>query len=179
MSGSARPHPFTSTAVALLILAVGCSADAATTDGTRVTPSAASPAPPAIDATDPSPTPAYQDTDTPVDGIYTSTVSEADAHAAGVPRGAYTDIVGDYELDLDHGDARVMFTHGVTVQVLGGTYEVDGDILTVTDEGLRITLRWERDGRDLRLTVLRATEGPSGLALDRTVFGSHAWERIG
>jgi hypothetical protein len=114
---------------------------------------------------------------TPVDGIYTVRVTEADARAAGVPAGRFTELVGDYELDLVRGQVVVYFTHGVTIDLLRGTYTVRDDALRLTsDEGLDQTYGWTREHGQLRLTLLETSDRESRV-LDELIFTTHPWER--
>ncbi len=165
--------------VAVTVSVGACGADAPTVD----------PAPPAsaseTGAASPAATPTTPASDagsevTPIDGIYRSSVTEADARAAGIGPGRFAEVVGDYELDLVRGQVHVLFTHTIISDGLIGTYTVDGDTVRFVagDGGLHETFRWSLDHGALQLTLLQ-TDQPGARVYDELVFGTDPWERHG
>ena len=184
MSGGTRPrtrplHRALLAAVVstplLLSAACGGTGDAESqTDPSTATSAPAASAPTPADPATPS---ASEDQVTAVDGVYVATVTEDEAVAAGIPRGKLVDLVGDYELDLVRGLAKMYFTHGVTVDALTGTYRVDGDTLRVADDGgVRLTFTWTRHGGTLELRLVGTSE-PQARSVDELVFTSSPWDR--
>lgn len=116
---------------------------------------------------------------TAADGIYTATITERDAADAGVPKSRYSDVVGDYELDLVRGQLAMYFTGVITLDLLRGTYSVRGNELELaSDGGPTLTLRWARDDGGLSLTLVK-TDAPGDRAIDEMVFSTHTWKRTG
>jgi hypothetical protein len=116
---------------------------------------------------------------TAADGIYSVTITERDAADAGVPKGSFSQVVGDYELDLVRGHLAMYFTGVITLDLLRGTYTVRGDELElVSDGGPTMRLTWARRHGGLSLT-LEDTDQPVDRAIDEMIFSAHTWERIG
>jgi hypothetical protein len=165
--------------VAVSVSVGACSADAPTTD-----PSAPATGADTGAATEaPTPTTSASDAGdgvTPIDGIYRSTVTEADARAAGIGPGRFSEVVGDYELDLVRGQVHVLFTHTINSDGLIGSYTVDGDSVRFVagDGSLHETFRWSLDHGALQLTLLK-TDQPGARVYDELVFGTDPWERHG
>jgi hypothetical protein len=113
------------------------------------------------------------------DGIYAVTITERDAADAGVPKNRYSDVVGDYELDLVRGQLAMYFTGVITLDLLRGTYTVRGNELELApDGGPTLRLTWVRDHGDLSLT-LEETDQPGDRAIDEMIFSAHTWKRTG
>jgi len=113
------------------------------------------------------------------DGIYTVTITERDAADAGVPKSRFSQVVGDYELDLVRGQLAMYFTGVITLDLLRGTYSVRGNKLElVSDGGPTLRLTWARGHGGLSLT-LEDTDQPADRAVDEMIFSAHTWERIG
>jgi hypothetical protein len=116
---------------------------------------------------------------TAADGIYSVTITERDAADAGVPKGRYSQVVGDYELDLVRGQLAMYFTGVITLDLLRGTYTVRGKELELaSDEGPTLLLTWARDHGGLSLT-LEDTDQPADRAIDEMIFSTHRWNRTG
>jgi hypothetical protein len=116
---------------------------------------------------------------TAADGIYAVTITERDAADAGVPKSRYSEVVGDYELDLVRGQLAMYFTGVITLDLLRGTYRVRGDELTLaSDGGPTLRLTWARDHGGLSMT-LQETDRPGDRAIDEMIFSAHTWERTG
>ncbi|MEP6475952.1 MAG: hypothetical protein ABJC60_01645, partial [Actinomycetota bacterium] len=114
---------------------------------------------------------------TPIDGVYAVTITDADAAAAGIPTHRVADLVGDYQLEMVRGQIRLSRTHGVTLEVLRGTYVVDGSAVAYSgDETPTLGFEWERDHGELRLT-LTETDDPQGRAVHELIFTTHPWDR--
>jgi hypothetical protein len=113
------------------------------------------------------------------DGIYSLTITERDAKDAGVPHGQFSQVVGDYELDLVRGELAMYFTGVITLDLLRGTYTVRGNELDLAPEsGPDLRLRWTRDHGALSLTLEDPDRTADG-AIDEMIFSAHTWERIG
>ena len=113
------------------------------------------------------------------DGIYAVTITERDAADAGVPKNRYSDVVGDYELDLVRGQLAMYFTGVITLDLLRGTYTVRGNELVLeSDGGPTLRLTWVRDHGGLSLT-LEETDQPGERAIDEMIFSAHTWKRTG
>ena len=113
------------------------------------------------------------------DGIYAVTITERDAADAGVPKNRYSEVVGDYELDLVRGQLAMYFTGVITLDLLRGTYTVRGnELVLASDGGPTLRLTWARDHGGLSLT-LEETDEPGDRATDEMVFSAHTWERTG
>ena len=116
---------------------------------------------------------------TAADGIYSVTITERDAADAGVPKGRYSQVVGDYELDLVRGQLAMYFTGVITLDLLRGTYTVRGKELELTsDGGPTLRLTWAREHGDLSLTLEDTTQ-PADRAIDEMIFSAHRWNRTG
>lgn len=116
---------------------------------------------------------------TPADGIYAVTITERDAADAGVPTSKFSQVVGDYELDLVRGQLAMYFTGAITLDLLRGTYTVRGNELELaSDGGPTLQLTWARHHGDLSLT-LENTDDPGSRAIDEMVFSTHTWQRTG
>jgi hypothetical protein len=127
----------------------------------------------------PSPTDSGGDGDaiSAIDGIYSVTITERDAAEAGVPKGKFSQVVGDYELDLVRGQLAMYFTGVITLDLLRGTYTVDGHELELASEGgPTLHLKWARDGDGLALT-LEDTDQPADRTIDEMIFSSHTWSK--
>jgi hypothetical protein len=116
---------------------------------------------------------------TAADGIYSVTITERDAADAGVPKGRFSQVVGDYELDLVRGQLAMYFTGVITLDLLRGTYTVRGKELELaSDGGPTLLLTWARDHGGLSLT-LEDTDQPADRAIDEMIFSTHRWNRTG
>ncbi len=116
---------------------------------------------------------------TAADGIYAVTITERDAADAGVPKSRYSEVVGDYELDLVRGQLAMYFTGVITLDLLRGTYTVRGnELVLASDGGPTLRLTWARDHGGLSLT-LEETDEPGDRAIDEMVFSAHTWKRTG
>jgi hypothetical protein len=114
-----------------------------------------------------------------IDGIYAVTITERDAAEAGVPKGKFSQIVGDYELDLVRGQLAMYFTGVITLDLLRGSYTVDGHALELASQGgPTLRLKWARDRDGLALT-LEDTDQPADRAVDEMIFSSHTWRKTG
>ncbi len=113
------------------------------------------------------------------DGIYAVTITEGDAADAGVPKNRYSDVVGDYELDLVRGQLAMYFTGVITLDLLRGTYTVRGnELVLASDGGPTLRFTWARDHGGLSLT-LEETDQPWERAIDDMIFSAHTWKRTG
>jgi hypothetical protein len=163
-------NPWSVRCVVALSIVMGL---AACDSGGSTTPAPTSP--PVV----PSPTESGGDGDaiSAIDGIYSVTITERDAAGAGVPKGEFSQIVGDYELDLVRGQLAMYFTGVITLDLLRGTYTVDGhELELVSEDGPTLRLKWERDGDGLAL-VLEDTDQPADRAVDEMIFSSHTWSK--
>jgi hypothetical protein len=116
---------------------------------------------------------------TAADGIYSVTITERDAADAGVPKGRFSQVVGDYELDLVRGQLAMYFTGVITLDLLRGTYTVRGKELELaSDGGPTLRLTWAREHGDLSLTLEDTTQ-PADRAIDEMIFSAHRWNRTG
>ena len=180
MRAARNRHPVLTTAVlaiaiALALAACGSGGGVASTSApispSEVRPATGSPAG--------SPSTATGSDTTAADGIYTVTITERDAADAGVPKNRYSEVVGDYELDLVRGQLAMYFTGVITLDLLRGTYTVQGDELELaSDGGPTLQLTWARDHGGLSLT-LEDTDEPGDRAIDEMIFSSHTWKRTG
>jgi hypothetical protein len=164
-----------STAVLAIVIAMAACGSGG---GSASTSAPASPSDVPSATGSPGATPSGSDT-TAADGIYVVTITERDAADAGVPKSRYSDVVGDYELDLVRGQLAMYFTGVITLDLLRGTYTVQGNELElVSDGGPTLRLTWARDHGGLSLT-LEDTDQPAGRAIDEMIFSAHTWKRTG
>jgi hypothetical protein len=163
--------------LAIVITMVACSSGGGVTSSSA--PASTSDIASATDSPDGSPaTPTGSDT-TAADGIYAVTISERDAADAGVPKSRYSDVVGDYELDLVRGQLAMYFTGVITLDLLRGTYTVRGNELELaSDGGPTLTLTWARDHGGMSLTLVETSQ-PGARAIDEMIFSAHTWKRTG
>ena len=164
-----------STAVLAIVIAMAACGSGG---GSASTSAPASPSDVPSATGSPGGTPSGSDT-TAADGIYAVTITERDAADAGVPKSRYSDVVGDYELDLVRGQLAMYFTGVITLDLLRGTYTVQGDELELaSDGGPTLRLTWARDHGGLSLN-LEDTDQPGGRAIDEMIFSAHTWKRTG
>jgi hypothetical protein len=172
MSGHTRHHRAALVAASLVIAVALNACGGPSDDGTA--PSISTP--PSADAVTSSPGGGSETT--PIDGVYAVTITDVDAAGAGIPKSKLDDFVGDYEMTMVRGQIQISFTHGVTGEILRGTYTVDGDLLAVSgEEGLELGFDWGLQHGELTLD-LTETDHPQERSMDELVFTSHPWERI-
>ena len=96
-----------------------------------------------------------------------------------MPKNRYSDVVGDYELDLVRGQLAMYFTGVITLDLLRGTYTVRGNELVLeSDGGPTLRLTWARDHGGMSLTLVE-TDQPGDRAIDEMIFSAHTWKRTG
>ncbi|MBA3689852.1 MAG: hypothetical protein H0W82_00380 [Actinobacteria bacterium] len=172
MSDHARPYR---AALATAILAIALFANAC--EGASDAGRAPSGAPASTGAATTSAPPVGSET-TAIDGIYDVTITDSDAAAAGIPKGSFADVVGDYELSLARGQIRLVRSHGVILEVLRGVYTVEGDTLAVSgDETPRLSFEWQLRHGELRLNLTDTTDQTEARIVDELIFNTHPWER--
>jgi hypothetical protein len=163
--------------LAIVIALVACSSDGGVTSSSA--PASPSGVASATRSPAGSPSTATGSDTTAADGIYAVTITERDAADAGVPKSRYSDVVGDYELDLVRGQLAMYFTGVITLDLLRGTYTVRGNELElVSDGGPTLRLTWARDHGGLSLTLVE-TDQPGDRAIDEMIFSTHTWTRTG
>jgi hypothetical protein len=179
MFGGERPLRARTAAalLAAILFAVGCGADDPSSAMSPDGPSTGAPDPGATETSSGAPSSTGSEV-TSIDGDYHVTVTAADARAAGIAPGRFSDFVGEYQLQLARGQIIVYFTHTITLDLLRGTYTVEGHRLRlVSDDGsLHQMYGWSLDRRLLRLTLLR-TDQPDVRVYDELIFTSHPWEQ--
>jgi hypothetical protein len=176
MSGQPRPHRAALVAASLAIALSGNACGGSSDDG--VTPSSSTPSsstPSSAGAVTSSPVGGSETT--PVDGVYVVTITDADAAGAGIPKHSFADLVGDYQLEMVRGQIRLSRNHGITLEVLRGSYAVDGNAVVFSgQETPALAFDWQLDHGELRLT-LTDTDRAEERAVDELIFTTHTWER--
>ncbi len=174
MSGHARLYR---AALATAILAIPLTAGACGGSVTKQSPSEAAASAGGASGAATSVSPAGSET-TPIDGVYDVTITENDAAAAGIAKGSFADLVGDYELSLVRGQIRLVRSHGVLLEVLRGVYTVDGNTLTVSGaETPGLGFDWQLQHGQLRLHLTQTTDQSKDRIVDELIFDTHPWTR--
>ena len=92
----------------------------------------------------------------PIDGVWTNTITEAALQSS--PLLYEADEVndenwGDFTFTFENGRFTLEQTNPRTTSSYSGTFEVDGDVLSMTMEGVEhFEMRWSIDGDQLTLT---------------------------
>ena len=125
-----------------------------------------------------SPTPAPVER-SPIDGQYTTTLTEHDVQAAGVPKSVADQIVGVWRVTFSFGYAQQFVNlggaTGITSDGYQGGFSVAGDRVTLTDQA-PLTFEWRLTGKKLSLDLV---DPASADPVDGLIWTAHPWERVG
>jgi len=115
----------------------------------------------------------------PIDGQWEMTLSVEDGLAAGFDYGRARQLAGPRQLELALGVVRQIRPGSFETVPVNGTFQVDGPFAFVRDSVETLVFRWTLTGNELRLTLVDDSRPAGGAAVDRLIWTTHTWGRIG
>jgi hypothetical protein len=110
----------------------------------------------------------------PIDGVYHVTITVDDGVAAGLTQRQAGNIDGKVATTFSLGTVRQFINSGVISDGFMGTFTVEGDHVILTDnEGVPLTLAYERKGQALTFTIVDDPAPSPGDAYDAALWTSH------
>jgi hypothetical protein len=122
----------------------------------------------------------------PIDGQWQMTLTVQDGLDAGLDYGRARQLAGPRKLELALGVVRLIRPGSFETVPVNGTFQVDGSIVVVHDRGETLVFRWElagkgvaADAKNLRLTLVDDSRSVKGDDIDRYIWTTQVWHRIG
>lgn len=115
----------------------------------------------------------------PIDGGWQLTLSIRDGLRAGFGYGRAGQLAGSRQLELSLGVVRQIRPGSFQTVPVNGTFRVDGPYLIIRDNAETLIFRWTLSGNELHLSLVGDTRPTGGAAVDRLIWTTHPWERIG
>lgn len=115
----------------------------------------------------------------PIDGQWQMTLSIEDGLRARFGYGRAGQLAGTRQLELSLGVVRQIRPGSFETIPVNGTFQVDGPFLIIQDDGETVVFRWTLSGNGLRLSLVDDSRPAGGAAVDRLIWTTHPWERIG
>jgi hypothetical protein len=122
----------------------------------------------------------------PIDGQWQMTLTVQEGLDAGLDYGRARQQAGPRKLELALGVVRLIRPGSFETVPVNGTFRVDGSIVVVHDRRQTLVFRWELAGKgvaanakNLRLTLVDDSRSVKGDDIDRYIWTTQIWHRIG
>lgn len=115
----------------------------------------------------------------PIDSQWRTTLSIEDGLGSGLGYGHARQLAGPRQLELSLGVVRQIRPGSFQTIPVNGTFEVDGPFLVIHDNGQTLVMRWTLSGNELHLSLVDDSRRAAGERIDRLIWTTHPWERIG
>lgn len=115
----------------------------------------------------------------PIDGQWQIMLSVEDGLSGGLGYGRARQLAGPRQLELSLGVVRQIRPGSFETVPVNGTFEVEGPFFVVSDDSETLVFRWTLSGNRLNLSLVDDSRPAAGERVDRLIWTTRPWERIG